>query len=120
VAQRPPPPPPEVRYTRCTIASPTNDQVFNNVSVVEVVLALEPQLQAGHQMQVLFNGLVDPDWPPGSMSRTLVNLYRGSYTLRLRVIDENGRPQCTGPEINFHVRQASVLAPNRRPPAKKP
>ncbi|HMA12536.1 MAG TPA: hypothetical protein VKO83_11650, partial [Steroidobacteraceae bacterium] len=76
--------------------------------------------QPGHQVQVLLNGRADPDWPATAISRTLVNLFRGSYTLAVRVLDENGRAVCTGPTINFHVRQPSVLAPGRRPPAQKP
>jgi hypothetical protein len=113
-----PPPTPVVNYTRCIVSSPTNDQVFNNVSAVDVGIALEPALQADHQLQVFLNGRADPDWPAGALSRTLVNLFRGSYTLSVRVLDFNGRALCAGPTINFHVRQASLLAPGRRPPAK--
>jgi hypothetical protein len=115
-----PPPPAEVRFTRCAVTSPTNDQVFNNVHTVDVSIAVEPGLQGDYRLQVLLNGREDADWPAGAMSRTLSNLYRGSYTLGARVLDLNGRAVCTGPIINFHVRQPSILAPGRRPPAKKP
>lgn len=116
----PPPPPVDVRFTRCAVTAPTNDQVFNNVNTVDVSIAVEPGLQGDYRLQVLLNGREDPDWPAGALSRTLVNLYRGSYTLSARVLDLNGRAVCTGPIINFHVRQPSILAPGRRPPAKKP
>jgi hypothetical protein len=102
------------------VTSPTNDQVFNNVHTVDVSIAVEPGLQGDYRLQVLLNGREDADWPAGAMSRTLSNLYRGSYTLGARVLDLNGRAVCTGPIINFHVRQPSILAPGRRPPAKKP
>lgn len=115
-----PPPPAEVRFTRCVVTSPTNDQVFNNVDSVAASVTVEPDLQGDYQLQVLLNGRPDPDWPAGAMSRTLLNLYRGSYTLSVRVLDLNGRAVCTGPTINFHVRQPSVLAPGRRPPARRP
>jgi hypothetical protein len=49
-----------------------------------------------------------------------VNLNRGSYTLAVRVLDASGRTVCASPIVNFHVRQPSLLAPGRRPPAKKP
>jgi hypothetical protein len=120
VTPAPPPAQPVVNYTRCVVSSPTNDQVFNAVSAVDVSLALEPALQVDHQLQVLLNGRADPDWPAGALSRTLVNLNRGSYTLSVRVLDLNGRALCAGPTINFHVRQPSILAPGRKPPAKKP
>lgn len=110
----------EFKYTRCAVETPTDEQVFNNVNAVEVSLALEPQLQPGHRLQVLLNGLVNTEWPPGVMARTLNNMYRGSYMLSMRVVDANGRAQCTSATIDFHVRQASLLAPGRRPPAKKP
>jgi hypothetical protein len=115
-----PPPPAEVRFTRCAVTAPANDQVFNSVNPVDVAVSVEPGLQGDYRLQVLLNGIEDQDWPAGALSRTLVNLYRGSYTLSARVLDLNGRAVCTGPVINFHVRQPSILAPGRRPPAKKP
>jgi hypothetical protein len=115
-----PPPQPFVNYTRCIVSSPTNDQVFNAVSVVDVGIVLEPRLQVDHQVQVFLNDRLDADWPPTGLSRTLVNLFRGSYTLSVRVLDANGRAVCTGPTINFHVRQPTIFAPGRRPPVKKP
>jgi hypothetical protein len=114
------PPPAEVRFTRCEVTAPTNDQVFNNVNAVDVSIAVEPGLQGDYRLQVLLNGREDIDWPAGALSRTLPNLYRGSYTLGARVLDLYGRAVCTGSIINFHVRQPSILAPGRRPPAKKP
>lgn len=120
--QKPPPPPPaaEVAFTRCAVTSPANDQVFNNIRTVEVTVAVEPGLRGDYSLQVLLNGRPDPDWPAGALSRTLVDLYRGSYTLSARVLDLNGRAVCTGPTVNFHVRLPSLLAPGRKPPAKKP
>jgi len=113
-------PPADVKFTRCEVTAPTNDQVFNNVTAVSVSIAVEPGLQGDYRLQVLLNGREDTDWPAGALSRTLLNLYRGSYTLSARVLDLYGRAVCTGPTINFHVRQPSLLAPGRRPPAKKP
>lgn len=115
-----PPPPAEIRFTRCEVTSPINDQVFTNIRQVEVSIAVEPRLQGDYRLQVLLNGREDADWPAGALSRTLVDLYRGSYTLSVRVLDLYGRTACTGRVINFHVRQPSILAPGRRPPAKKP
>jgi hypothetical protein len=112
-----PPPPAEVRFTRCQVASPTNDQVFNNVTTVDASITLEPELQGDYQLQVLLNGRAYPEWPSGALSYTLANLFRGSYTLAVRVLDSDGRAVCAGPVTNFHVRQASILMPGRRPPA---
>jgi Domain of unknown function (DUF4124) len=116
----PPPPPPLFNYARCLVTVPNNDQVFNNMNTVQAAIAVEPDLQAGHQLQVLLNGQPDPQWQSGTRARLLVNLNRGSYTLAVRVLDASGRTVCASPIVNFHVRQPSLLAPGRRPPAKKP
>lgn len=114
------PPPAAFRYTRCAAGAPTNDQVFNNIRAVDVAVVVEPQLQPDHQLQVILNGQAYAGWPANSLTHTLTDLVRGSYTLGVRVLDGNGRPQCEGPVVNFHVRLPSVLAPNRRPPAPRP
>lgn len=111
-----------VQYRRCAVTSPQNDAVFNNVDAVEASLAIEPALQAGHQVLVLLNGGAYTDWPEGAASHTLTGLFRGSYTLAVRVLDESDRALCSSAAINFHVRQPSVLSPARqapRPPAQK-
>ena len=88
-----PPPPaarpvtPANRYTRCAVASPVNDQVFNAVRAVRVTLAIEPGLSSDHDLQVILNGSPYAGWPADSMSYTLQNLDRGSYTLAARVLD---------------------------------
>ncbi len=116
----PPPPPTDTAYTRCIVTLPANEQVFNGVSSVDMSIFIEPALRAGHRSQVLLNGRPDTDWPSGTSSRTLANAYRGTYTLSVRVLDAGGRALCEGPAITFHVRQPSLLAPGRRPPAAKP
>jgi Domain of unknown function (DUF4124) len=115
-----PPPPAEVVYTRCVVTAPDNDQVFMGVNAVQAAIAVEPIVQAGHRLQVLLNGVPDPQWQAGAVSRTLEGLFRGSYTLRVRVVDAGGNELCAGPVVNFHVRQPSLLAPGRKPPVKKP
>jgi hypothetical protein len=60
-------------------------------------------------------------WPAAGLAYTLTNLYRGSYTLTVRVVDAGGRAVCTGAVSSFHIRQPSVLSPQspQRPPAPK-
>jgi len=113
-------PAPQIKYTRCEVIEPKNDQVFMNVRAVQASIAVEPELQGDFRLQVLLNGSPAPGWPPGAYTHTFVDLFRGSYTLAVRVLDADGRPACAGPVVNFHVRLPSVLAPGRKPPAKKP
>lgn len=110
-----------VRYSRCAVAQPKNGETFFSVDSVGVSLAIEPPLQPGHRIQVFLNGAVYPQWPDSATSYTLNGLYRGAYTLAVRVQDDNGRTRCSGPTSNFYVRQPSVLSPQSplRPQPKK-
>jgi Domain of unknown function (DUF4124) len=110
-----------VRYKHCLIAQPQNDASFFAADSVNASLEIEPALQPGHQIQVFLNGAAYPQWPAAAMSYTLTGLFRGSYTLAVRVLDDNGRTVCSGPTINFYVRQPSVLSPQSplRPQPKK-
>jgi hypothetical protein len=110
----PPPPAAVTQYTRCAVAAPMNDEVFNNPGAVSARVDVEPALQPGHRLQVLLNGSAFAEWPANQFAYTL-NVYRGSYTLNARVVNANGRVLCAGSAITFHVRQPSVLAPGRKP-----
>jgi hypothetical protein len=109
-----PPPPAMTQYTRCAVAAPMNDEVFNNPGAVSARVDVEPALQPGHRLQVCVTGSAFAEWPANQFAYSL-NVYRGSYRLNARVVDANGRVLCAGPAITFHVRQPSVLAPGRRP-----
>jgi hypothetical protein len=127
VPARPPPvagvpepePEPRLRYTRCVVTEPANDKIFKAGNSINADLTIEPPLQRGHRIQVYLNGSAYLDWPETDTAYVLNGLYRGSYTLSVRVLDANDRTLCTGPAINFHVQQASVLSPARKPPKKK-
>jgi hypothetical protein len=79
-------------------------------------VTVEPGLQARHRIQVYLNGGAFLEWPEISMNYTLTGLYRGSYTLSVRVLDGNDRTVCAGPAINFHVQQPTILSPARQQP----
>ena len=112
---RPPPAEPAfTKYTRCAVAAPSNDEVFHAPDAVNARVDVEPALQAGHRLQVLLNGSEFKEWPANQFAYTLT-LYRGSYTMNVRVVDANGRMLCAGSPITFHVQQPSVLSPARRP-----
>jgi hypothetical protein len=100
-----------VRYTRCTVAQPKNNQTLFAVDSVVASLVIEPPLRPGHGIQVFLNGAMDPKWPTTATSFTLTGLNRGAYTIAVRVVDDNGRTLCNGPVSNFYVRQPSVLSP---------
>lgn len=103
-----------VPYTRCVVVRPADDEVFQGVQDVGVSLEVEPALQEGHRFEVRLNGSVVADWPATALFHALPEVYRGSYTLVVRVLDEHGNPLCTGPATSFHVRQPTIFSPARR------
>lgn len=110
----------EFRYSSCVVLAPANDEVFNAVNSVNASLQISPGLRPGHRVQVVLDGKPYPEWPGGSLGYTLANIYRGSHTLGVQVLDADGRSLCAGPAITFHVRQPSILSPARQPPPKVP
>jgi hypothetical protein len=103
--------PANVPYTRCVITAPDSEETFNATTTVTVGLLVEPALQAGHHIEVLFDGGAVQDWPPTAVSHTLKDLQRGSHTVSARVLDANGGTACSGPALNFHVRLPTVAPP---------
>ncbi|MEO6368817.1 MAG: DUF4124 domain-containing protein [Steroidobacteraceae bacterium] len=101
-------------YTGCMVTAPANDEVFNNERSVRASLQITPGLQQGHRMQVLFDGQPYPAWPAGGLSHTFNDLFRGTHTLRVNVVDAAGRSLCSGPAVSFHVRLPSLLSPARQ------
>jgi hypothetical protein len=104
-------------YSSCTIASPTNDEVFTNVNTVSGSLRLEPALQAGHRIAVALDGKEIPGISASSTTFTLSQVSRGSLTLNLQVQNSTGGVVCSSPAVTFHVRQPSAQAPR---PANRP
>jgi hypothetical protein len=109
-----------VSYRSCIVLSPQNDQTFFGVQAIDVALSVQPGLQNGHRIQVLANGAVLPAWPATAVAYTLPEVVRGSHTLAVRILDQNGRTVCTAPPITFHLRQNSVLPPAGQPPPRPP
>ncbi len=106
--------PATMSYTGCVVTAPANDEVFNNERSVRAAVQVSPGLQQGHRMQVLFDGQTYPTWPAGSLSHTFIDLFRGTHTLSVNVVDAAGRSLCSGPVVSFHVRLPSLLSPARQ------
>jgi hypothetical protein len=115
-----PEPPRKFSYTECIVLAPGNDQTFNAVNTVTASLQITPQLQPGHRMQVILDGNVYTAWPARMLTFKLENIYRGTHTLGVQILDADNEALCKGPVISFHVRQPSILSPARKPAPKKP
>lgn len=111
-------PPPAPAYRSLAITSPAMDEVFfGSDADVNVQLALDGELQPGHEVAVFLDGArVGSD----GLSATLSGVGRGTHVLRAAVLSENGSPLVTSPEITFHVRQASTATPPVGPALRPP
>ncbi|MBT8135629.1 MAG: DUF4124 domain-containing protein [Gammaproteobacteria bacterium] len=97
-------------YNSVGVNSPTEDQVLWNIGgTLPVTLSVQPQLQQGHSIQVYFNGAQAADWPAASTSYTLENIYRGTHTLAVSIVDGSGNEIAVSEPVSFHVKQSSTL-----------
>lgn len=107
--------PPRGAYTACTISRPTNDEVFMNTSSVPASVHLEPGVRPGDRIAVSLDGAAIPANVPADTEFTLTAVVRGTHALAVTVIeDATGNVICQSPSVTFHVRQPSLLAPNRQ------
>jgi hypothetical protein len=97
-------------YRACTISRPENDEVFLNTDTVSVQVRLDPTLRSGDRLTFSMDGKTVQNG--GSTSATL-KVERGSHSLAATVTDPSGAVVCSTPNVTFHVRQPSKLAPNR-------
>lgn len=104
-------------YARCEIGTPLDDVALVNVNSVSASVRLEPQLRAGDRVTMVLDGKAVQE-PGSSTSFTLEPIHRGTHSLLARVEDAEGRLLCETPTIRFHVRQPSLLQPNRRAPTQ--
>ncbi len=97
-------------YDSLMITTPQADATFvNNMGKVEVIVQMKPKLRAGHQLQLLLNGVKQAG--PGSRSSfTFSNLDRGSYAAVAQIVDNKGNVIIASPAVNFHIKRAFIRA----------
>ena len=109
-------------YGALSITSPEQDQVFFGAdAVVTAQVDMRGTLEGGDQLVFFLNG---ERRPASGDSLQLSGLDRGSYFLRASILDPDGKPLVTSPQIQFHVRQPSINSPQSpqapRPPKPAP
>ncbi len=120
-ASRPAPPRPDpaaaeqtapVAYKSVGILSPAEDEVLWNIgSVLTVKVDVQPGLQPGHRIVVRYNGQTVADWPAEATTHQITEVYRGTHTVAVSVIDAGGNPLAASEPVTFHVKQTSILKP---------
>lgn len=110
-------------YRAVDIVSPAEQETLWNIeTTLNVQVRFQPTLQPGHRYDLVLDGQrrnVNTATPRASLS----DVYRGTHTLEVIVLDEGGAELMRSPTRTFVVQQNSVQNPNSviaRPPANSP
>jgi hypothetical protein len=96
----------ELAYDSITIASPGAEQTLWNIEgLLNVSVAVSPELQQGHRIRVYFDG--DTRDVSGT-SFQLLEVHRGTHSLQAEVVDQTGRVIMRSSASRFYVQQNSV------------
>jgi hypothetical protein len=110
-------------YRNFEIWKPADGESFiNSGGVVPVNIRVEPELQAGHELNLYLDGRLVEGFEPSATSYELKEVPRGSHRLIAVINDQRrARVQETAP-VAFVVRQESIanppVGPALRPPPK--
>ncbi|MDX1458105.1 MAG: DUF4124 domain-containing protein [Marinobacter sp.] len=95
-------------YTQIRFASPANNDAFHSGSGdVEFRVSSTPALKQGHKFEVTLDG--QPVGQSSSGSIMVRNIFRGTHTARVHIIDASGVRIETGDSITFTVHRPSAL-----------
>jgi hypothetical protein len=98
------------RYT-LRIASPEEEEtLWNTGGTLTVEVQLAPQLQPGHQVDVVLNG-ERRNLARRTTRFTLEEVWRGEHTLQAVIVDQADRELQRSPAVTFFVQQTSVQNP---------
>jgi hypothetical protein len=99
-------------YRGLRITSPAEDEViWNNEGQLDVVMAVDPPLQAGHSLQLYLDGQPVATLAPGENATRLSAVFRGAHTLEAEVLGQEGNSLLRSDPLNFAVRQTSIQNP---------
>ena len=90
------------RYQALEIVSPADDEpVRENAGNITIVTNMNPRLQRGHMARLLMDGNVVQEGSQASFS--LANVDRGTHTISVEIVDENGDVLIRSAESTFHM-----------------
>jgi hypothetical protein len=102
------------------IVSPAEQETLWNIGTqLNVQVRIQPPLQPGHRYDLAFDGQ-RLNLNTMNLRTTVPNVFRGSHTLQLVVIDSAGAELLRSASRTFFVQQTSTQNPNSaiaRPPA---
>jgi hypothetical protein len=95
-------------YEALTIQAPAQDETLWNIEgQLDVAVAPQPALQAGHRIQLLLDGQSAAELEPGITRSRLSDVYRGQHTLLARIQDEFGTTLMQSDPVTFYVQQGT-------------
>jgi hypothetical protein len=97
---------------RADIVSPAEQETLWNIGgVLNVQARFQPDLQPGHRYDLVFDGQ-RRNVNTTSSRVALPDVFRGTHTLQIVVIDDAGAELMRSAPRTFFVQQTSVLNPN--------
>jgi hypothetical protein len=99
-------------YTRFDIVSPAQQEtLWNTGGSVTVQVELQPRLQTGHRLDLMYDGQLRNASADGS-SFTLTEVFRGIHTVQAVIVDDADNVLLRSLPVQFMVQQTSVQNPN--------
>ena len=96
-----------VAYASVQITSPGNDEALRiNSGDVPISIVLQPTLQPNHVVQFYMDGQLIQT--VAATSTVFPHVDRGTHSIYVVVLDENGIEQITSPSHTFHLLRHSV------------
>ena len=68
-------------------------------------VAVSPELQSGHRIRAYFDGEARD---VGGASFQILDVHRGTHSLRAEIVDQTGRVIVRSPASRFYVQQNSI------------
>jgi len=106
-------------YQQLTIVAPTQDEVIHdNSGNLSVQFVLKPPLKTGlgHQLQFFING---QQHQVISAPATLGEVYQGTHSLIIKLVDSENRLLMTSNSVTFHKKRHVRKKPAKQAPAPK-
>lgn len=95
-------------YKSVSFTSPADEEAFHSGSGnVEFRVTSNPPLRNGHQFEITLDGAPVGQTRSGSVS--VSNIFRGTHSAGVNVINQSGERIYTGDNISFTIHRPSVL-----------
>lgn len=102
------------RYSRLKISSPKHDSAIEHgPGDFTVTVQIRPKLANGHKIQLYLDGQAHGEAVAGT-SFELSNIFRGTHTLQVKIVDKQGKTLKKSSITDVHVFRPSVLSPGYR------